>query len=265
MRWVEIRENIPLSDRMLFVVGTWLLNFIIFWSYNSILLLSYRLQLFKRFQIQPNSKPPEELVWQNMKETVLGQFTALPIIIYLLYDVFIYFGMSINTPTPETKIIFRDLLVALICVDTFGYWGHRLLHHPAIYKYVHKHHHQYKVNVGIASVFAHPFEDISTNTFSTISGCLFMGSHIVVLWLWLAIRLIEAVSSHSGYHFLPYWISDPFSSGEFHEFHHSHNVGNYGAFTTYWDKLMGTDVAYKEYLRKKTKVTDKANSDKKSK
>jgi sterol desaturase/sphingolipid hydroxylase (fatty acid hydroxylase superfamily) len=90
--------------------------------------------------------------------------------------------------------------------------------------------------------------------FSSIFGCMIMGSHVTVLWLWLSIRITEAVNSHSGYHFLPYWISDFFSGGEFHEYHHSHNIGNYGAFTTFWDKLMGTETSYQQYrIEKKDK------------
>lgn len=159
--------------------------------------------------------------------------------------------MNIRDPIPDWSIICRDLFVALVTTDTLGYWGHRFLHDGRWDKYIHKHHHEYKVNVGTAYNFANPIEDLFHNTWSTIAGCLFMGSHVLVLWLWLSIRVLEAINAHSGYHFLPYWMTNHLSGGSFHEFHHSHNVGNYGAFTTIWDKICGTDVAYKQYMKQK--------------
>ena len=36
-----------------------------------------------------------------------------------------------------------------------------------------------------------------------------------------------------------------------HDFHHSHNVGNFGGFFTFWDRVCGTDAAYRRFLEKK--------------
>lgn len=243
--------NILSSERWIFVFGSLLTYYLAFWGQNFILYILYKLNAFPEYQIQAGAKADKELVWRNLKDTIFSHIVLLPLMVYFLYDLFILRGTKILSPLPPTSIILRDLLIALVCVDTFGYWGHRAVHHKSVYKYIHKQHHEYKVTVGIASVFANPLEDILVNTWSSLSGCLIMGSHVVVLWIWLAIRVSEAVNSHSGYHFLPYWLTDWFSAGEFHEYHHSHNIGNYGAFTTFWDKLMGTDVHFKQYLQQK--------------
>jgi sterol desaturase/sphingolipid hydroxylase (fatty acid hydroxylase superfamily) len=136
-----------LTDRWIFVLGSWILYLITFWSHNLLLLLAYKFNLLKNFQIQPNLAPSTDLVWTNLKETLIGHFTALPIVVYCLFDAFSLFGMNLHAPLPPLAIILRDLLVALVCVDALGYWGHRLAHHKAVYKYVHKKHHEYKVRL----------------------------------------------------------------------------------------------------------------------
>ena len=80
-----------------------------------------------------------------------------------------------------------------------------------------------------------------------------MGSHIAVLWIWLALRLCETVDTHSSYSFD--WSPTkflPFLNGASrHDFHHSHNTGCFGALTPFWDWLMGTDATFKEFERER--------------
>jgi sterol desaturase/sphingolipid hydroxylase (fatty acid hydroxylase superfamily) len=254
--WVVFLDQLKVTypwftDRLIFAVFTWVIYLSVFWSENIFLYLCYCFKLFPSCVIQPGLAPPEELVKKNLKELAIAHLVTLPISCYFFYDLFVYFGTKVHAPIPSWSIIFRDLFVALAIVDAVGYWGHRIVHHKSLYKFVHKKHHEYKVSVGIASVYATPWEDIFVAMLSSLLGCLLMGSHVVVIWVWLSIRMFEAVYSHSGYHFLPYWISQFLSSGEFHEYHHSHNIGNYGAFTIFWDWLMGTDVSFNGYMRKK--------------
>ena len=137
--------------------------------------------------------------------------------------------------------------------DVLFYFAHRMLHHKSIYKYIHKAPHRFKASSGLAAEFAHPIEDLFANLIPTLIGCFVMGSHVVVLWLWLAYRLYETVDTHSGYRF-EWNITEllPFTGGrEEHYFHHSHNVGCYGAW--YLDRWLGTDVAFREYKQQKNK------------
>ena len=82
---------------------------------------------------------------------------------------------------------------------------------------------------------------------------MIMGSHILVFWLWLGIRIGEIVDTHSGFEFKysPYSLFWWQGGADRHEFHHSHNVGCYGSFTVFWDLIMGTDDAYNKYRQRK--------------
>lgn len=248
--WIKLVEQSNLTDQQMFVIGTCACNIIAFWGYNAILGVMYYFDMFPQFKIQGDLKTNHELIWINIRDYLIAQFVTIPIISYFLYYVFVHQGMTIRSPIPSPTIFARDFLISLLLTDFFGYFWHRAMHHKSIYKYVHKHHHQYKVNIGIAAIFAHPVEDFG-NTLTVISGSLFTGCHVLVFWTWITVRLLEAINAHSGYHFLPLELTGFLSGGEFHEFHHSHNVGNYGAFFTFWDTLFGTDVAYNEYQQNK--------------
>lgn len=247
--WVDCMNTCNWDNRQIFVVGTWSVHFIVFWGWNALLFLCYRFNLFPDRRIQGDSSPTPQLVKDCLLHLLINHFFAQPIALYLLYSAFEYFGTSIRGPLPSAHIVFRDLAVAALMNDTLFYWGHRMLHHKSIYKYVHKQHHQFKVTIGIACEYAHPVEDVISNIIPTLSGCLLMGSHILVFWLWLAIALTFTIDAHSGYSFLISPFNKlPFQVGsDRHDYHHSHNVGCYGAAFRFWDSVMGTDKAFLEY------------------
>ena len=243
-------EQSGLSDRAIFVLGNTCLVYFLFWPINILLYYSYQVNVpaKKLFLIQPGLQRDPTLVKKNIQENLFSHIFAVPLLSYGIYDIFVYFGLQIRSPLPSVFVIARDIAVAIFFADLLGYWLHRTMHHKSIYKHVHKKHHEYKVNIGIASIYAHPIEEFFTNIVA-VFGNMIMGSHVLVLWLWLAIRLMEAIFAHSGYHFLAYSLSFPFTGGDFHEYHHTHNVGNYGQFFIFWDWLHGTDVTYSHYIR----------------
>jgi sterol desaturase/sphingolipid hydroxylase (fatty acid hydroxylase superfamily) len=248
--WDHIISNY--TDHQIFVVGTFLVDNLTFWCLNLLLLTLDELGLFKSLKIQQDKKPNSELYVKCLNHCLFNQFVVVPIGLYVLYPVFTYCGVRVHEPIPHFFIFIRDILVSIAVSDTLSYWSHRLLHHPSIYKYVHKQHHQFRVSVGIASIYAHPIEDVLVNLIPTLGGSLLMGSHIVVMWVWITIRLAETIDVHSGYNFpfSPFSIFSVQGGASRHDFHHSHNVGCYGDFFIFWDHIMGTDIEYIKYTDK---------------
>ena len=103
----------------------------------------------------------------------------------------------------------------------------------------------------MAVEYAHPVEDLVSNTLSTIAGPLLLGSHATVLWLYTALKLWQSIDAHSGYDMpppvSPWSVIRWMDCAPAHDYHHSHNVGNYGGYFMFWDWLMGTDVDYAKF------------------
>eukprot|EP00939_MAST-03C_sp_MAST-3C-sp1_P004056 g4056.t1 len=174
-----------------------------------------------------------------------------PLFAYFFYDIS---GMSVKaSDAPETAyVVFKQVLISMLLEDFLFYWIHRSLHHRLIYKYVHKQHHEFKENIGVAAEYFHPVEDIF-NLIPFLSGPLLQGMHLSTFLVWTVIRISEIVDAHSGYKlpFSPWEISMRIQGGaDRHEFHHSHNKGSYGSFTKFWDWAFGTDEPYNEWKAK---------------
>ncbi len=261
--WLNFVQSFHTTDHIFFIVGTWLVHFLTFWSINIFLYFAYKNNWFReqRIERRPGQLdfPPEALIKECLTGQAVSHFIVQPIMMYFAYDLYYSFGLRVSAPLPSVGIIVRDFAVFIAINDTLFYWFHRMLHHPSIYKYIHKKHHRFNYSIGIASEFAHPVEDALANNIPTLLGPLLMGSHCFTLWLWLFIRIWETIDAHSGYSFEWHPLKLlPFGGGpDRHDFHHSHNTGCYGSFTNFWDHICGTDQTFKEYQREKAERKQK--------
>lgn len=261
--WMIFLQNTHLiqyvSERWIFSIGTWLAHVLMFWGFNAFLLVCRSKKWFEECRIDPQANPPDELKNSCLQKLILEHLTQ-PFLLYLAYPYFVGNGLIVYGPLPSWQIILRDLIISGLCNDILFYFGHRLLHYGAFYKHIHKKHHEFKATIGIASEYAHPVEEVFANLIPTLIGPFMMGSHVVVLWIWLMYRIYETVDTHSGYLFR-YSISSflPFTGGrERHYFHHSHNMGCFGAI--WLDSLLGTDTAFLDYQKKKSLQKEEATN-----
>lgn len=251
--WVNFVKTSGYSEHMIFLVGTMCVHSTVFWSMNAFYYICYRYNLWPELKIQGKTLPNYELAKECLVHCFINHFMVAPVILYTGYPMMVYFGMEVGTPIPDWTVFLRDIVVGVIVNDTLFYWGHRFLHHKSVYKYVHKQHHTFKVNTGISSEYAHPIEHIFSNIVP-VAGNFLMGSHIIVFWVWLVIRVGEIVDTHSGYDFKwsPYGLFDFQGGADRHEFHHSHeHLGCFGSFTMFWDWYCNTDDNYNKYRARK--------------
>ena len=107
--------------------------------------------------------------------------------------------------------------------------------------------------IGLAAEYAHPLEVLILAQ-GTISGpflyCLFRQHlHILTVYIWVTLRLFQAVDAHSGYdfpwslrHFLPFW-----AGADHHDYHHQSFRDCYSTSFRWWDHFLGTDSKYKAF------------------
>lgn len=156
-----------------------------------------------------------------------------------------------------------------------------------LYKHIHKLHHKYSAPFGLAAEYAHPLEVMILGTGTIVGPLLYckftQNLHILTVYIWITLRLFQAIDAHSGYgkltlcspiytsrllilredfpwslqHILPFW-----SGAEHHDFHHMAFVNNYSTSFRWWDRMLGTDTKYRAYrqrMRAATKGLDEAH------
>ncbi|KAI9294356.1 hypothetical protein K502DRAFT_324881 [Neoconidiobolus thromboides FSU 785] len=197
--------------------------------------LSYYFLFDKRLKLHPKYLPNQiELEIQYSIEAIIpmslltAPFFQLQINGYsLLYIRYCDYSLS---------YLFASIFMFLFFTDFFIYWIHRGLHHPKVYKSLHKLHHQILVPTPYASHAFHfldgYLQSIPYHLFVFIfpfHKYLYIGFFIIVnLW---------TVLIHDGAYFNDGEIINSTSN---HTMHHLYFNVNYGQYFTIWDKLFNS-------------------------
>jgi len=266
--WKTLFESYP--EWVVAGLGTFLVHEICYFAvYIPFLLADFIPYLRNNYKIQPTKDNDWSLQWRCFKWLMFLHFVIEFPIVLLAHHGFRSVGMvTAYDQIPSWWTIAWQMVVFLMVEDFYFYWIHRLLHYGPFYKHIHKIHHHHAAPFGIAAEYAHPIETAFLGL-GTALGPLLFATHLFTVWAWLFVRVFQTVEVHSGYNFpwsLNNWI--PLWGGaEFHDFHHMAFTGNYSSTFTVWDRVFGTDAAYKAW--KKTSVLDankeNENIDKKDK
>eukprot|EP00013_Stygamoeba_regulata_P020489 CAMPEP_0177658798 /NCGR_PEP_ID=MMETSP0447-20121125/17059_1 /TAXON_ID=0 /ORGANISM="Stygamoeba regulata, Strain BSH-02190019" /LENGTH=259 /DNA_ID=CAMNT_0019163541 /DNA_START=88 /DNA_END=864 /DNA_ORIENTATION=- len=244
-KYILLRETYPCSDAWFFALSIFVIHNACFIPLNLLCHVMWANDLFPKYKIQKGATPDAALVKKALIEQVINQlFVTGPILYWIIYPTLTkYGGLHFSDELPSFSTAALHVFGCMVMEDCLFYWAHRTLHHPRIYKYIHKKHHEFKVTIGLASEYAHPVEVFFANLIPTLSGAMVFNVHITTLWVWLIIRVWETIDAHCGYA-LPFspWNMLPFQGGsERHDYHHSHNMGSFGSYFNIWDRVCGTD------------------------
>jgi lathosterol oxidase len=128
--------------------------------------------------------------------------------------------------------------------DTYFYWSHRLMHWQAVFKYVHLAHHRSIAPTPWAIFAFNPLEAV-IQFIGIMLLVLFLPLHPVVLLAFLSYDTVVNAAGHTGFEMMPkgstkHWPFKFFNTVTHHDNHHTNMRVNFGAFFTFWDRLMGT-------------------------
>ncbi|CAN8072820.1 unnamed protein product [Agarophyton chilense] len=131
--------------------------------------------------------------------------------------------------------LFISPLLFLLFSDCIIYFVHRGLHHPAIYKYIHKHHHSFINTTPFAAFAFHPLDGYAQGIAYQIFIFL-LPFHSAVHLISLVVVSWWTINIHDRFT----WGIPGVNGAAHHTIHHTTFRSNYGQYTTLWDKLCGT-------------------------
>ena len=192
--------------------------------------------------------------------TTLLCFAAISTFVFFCYR----HGYGSVTTAPKSWAYHLFSIVALVLIhDTYFYWVHRLMHTKALYRLVHKEHHD--------SVTPTPWATYSNTHYETLMNCCLwplcftVPVHPLIVVLLMSVENIFNTLGHLGYEFMPNWvlrnkwICAVLATSTHHDAHHRYFQGNFSHYFNLWDKLMGTEV--KQYPRLRETVLDQVETE----
>lgn len=153
-----------------------------------------------RYRIQPH-KPPTLAMYKKLMPVILFNLFVVNTISNLIYyPLAEWRGIDTTYETlPSGWKLVGQWLVCLLTEEIGFYTVHRSLHHPKLYKYIHKTHHEFSAPIAGASTYAHPLEHYLSNLVPILVGLLITRSHLSVQFLFFHGLMIGSHAQHSGY------------------------------------------------------------------
>ncbi|RPD43620.1 sterol desaturase family protein [Paracnuella aquatica] len=150
-----------------------------------------------------------------------------------------------------------SLIIAMLLHETYYYWLHRWMHHPKIFRIVHKVHHDSNITSPWTAFSFHPLEGLLQALFLP-ALLLVLPMHLYVLIIQLTLMTFSSVVNHLDIevypknfhrHFLGRWLI----GATHHSLHHKQFKYNYGLYFTFWDKWKNTESPlYAKLFEEKT-------------
>lgn len=202
-------------------------------------------QHFFRFKIQQKYPKSAEIIRElGYSLLTAAIFASMAFGVYALRKMglgHLYFNIS------ERGWAYYIFSLAFIIVlhDAYFYWIHRLMHHPRLFKHLHKVHHLSHNPTPYTAFAFHPLEAIIEFGIIPIIA-LFMPIHVSALLIFTIWSIFFNVMGHTGFEFAPQgatrhpfwkWLSTP----THHNMHHQQGNYNFSLYFNWWDRWMGTN------------------------
>ena len=138
-----------------------------------------------------------------------------------------------------------SITLVLFIHETYYYWLHRWMHHPGVYRWVHKTHHDSVTTSAWTAFSFHPTE--STLQAIVIPALTFvLPLHYSAVGLLLLIMTVSSAVNHLNTEIYPrdfnrHWLGRWLIGATHHSLHHAQFRFNYGLYFTFWDQWMRTE------------------------
>jgi sterol desaturase/sphingolipid hydroxylase (fatty acid hydroxylase superfamily) len=151
-----------------------------------------------------------------------------------------------------------SLAISMLVHETYYYWLHRWMHVPAVFKLMHKVHHDSNTTSPWTAFSFHPLEGLLQAIILPLT-IMFLPMHYYVLLLQLSIMTFSSVINHLEIEVYPSKFNNNFIGrwmigATHHSLHHKQFKYNFGLYFTFWDKWKRTESPkFKELFDEKTR------------
>ncbi|XP_066474408.1 fatty acid hydroxylase domain-containing protein 2 isoform X2 [Tiliqua scincoides] len=243
-QWENLHYMLGGNDLVIYILGTTIIPSIVFWGFNGILMVADvtgKPTFITRYRIQLGKNDPvdRDKLHSAIRTVLFNSYIINVAVAMLFWPIVKWRGEPCSLQLPTFHWLLVELSIFTVVEEILFYYSHRLVHHPLLYKHIHKKHHEWTAPVGVVSLYAHPVEHVLSNLLPVLMGPVLLKSHITSTSVWLCLALLVTTISHCGYHlpFLP--------SPEFHDFHHVKFNQCYGVLGIL-DRLHGTDTVFRQ-------------------
>ncbi|KAL7626264.1 c-5 sterol desaturase [Parahypoxylon ruwenzoriense] len=243
------RDNVYRQAITLFMV-TWIFGFILYFVFAT---LSYIFVFDKQAMQHP--KYLKNQMWLEIKQTNKSMpfMSALTTPFWLL-EVRGYTKLY-NTPAEGPGMLYEILQYPffILFTDALIYLVHRGLHHPLIYKHLHKPHHKWIMPTPFASHAFHPVDGFAQSFPYHLFPMLFPLNKFASVALFIFVNF-WTIMIHDGEYVAD---SAVINGAACHTMHHLYFNYNYGQYTTLWDRLGNSyRKPHEDLFRKEKKMSD---------
>jgi sterol desaturase/sphingolipid hydroxylase (fatty acid hydroxylase superfamily) len=195
-----------------------------------------------------------EIIWSGITSLI---FSIAGVCMLILWQKG-YTRLYVNINDYPLWYLPLSLFIYMFIHETYYYWLHRWMHLPAVFRRIHKVHHDSIQTSSWTSFSFHPYESLLQAVI--IPVLLFViPIHIYILLALLVIMTLSAIINHASVEIYPSgfekdWIGKWVIGSVHHDIHHKRFKYNFGLYFTFWDKWMKTESPDFEILfQEKTK------------
>ncbi|KAH8170755.1 fatty acid hydroxylase superfamily protein [Sarocladium implicatum] len=229
---------------------TWWFGLILYFIFSS---LSYQFIFDKRTVHHP--KYIKNQVWLEIVQANKSM-PVMSILFAPLFTLEVRGYSKLYDSSSEGPGLWWDILqfpAFLLFTDFCIYWIHRYLHHPRIYKHLHKAHHKWIMPTPFASYAFHPIDGFCQGLPYHIFPFIFPMQKLASVVFFVFVNF-WTILIHDG----EYLSNNPIVNGAAcHSLHHSRFEVNYGQFFTAFDRLGGTYRLPEDWMFEKEKMSMK--------
>jgi Delta7-sterol 5-desaturase len=200
----------------------------------------------QKIQPQPfiNARMRREFLNSLMTSVIVALMFALPWLEVLKP----YNKTYVNAADLGYAWVAGSVILLILIQDTYFYWMHRAIHHPKLFKWIHKEHHESRDPSPFAAYSFQPSEAVLEMIWVLPLMLLIPLSHMS-LALFGLVSLIYNVNGHLGVdliskHMAKYPALKWLNTTTLHNHHHKYFKGNYAFYFSFWDRIMKTEIKF---------------------